>query len=96
MSTAEAAGKAAKDEFMTGRFQNQSSVAMFFDPFKKMQLLTMEANNNKAKITSTQEKVNYILIVIYYILPKQIKKSAACHTIFYFYFVADNQVPGAG
>uniref|UniRef100_UPI00358F49B5 uncharacterized protein n=1 Tax=Myxine glutinosa TaxID=7769 RepID=UPI00358F49B5 len=53
---AETAGQAAKQEFIEKRFKNQASDMGFFDPVKKLKLLTMEAGNKVAKLTSSEGK----------------------------------------
>lgn len=55
---AESAGKIAKQAFIKERFQNQSLESSFFDPIKKLKLLTMEASNKKVKMTTQQGKVS--------------------------------------
>ena len=53
---AEEAGRAAKQLFKE-RLEKNTSGEGFFDPVKKLKLLTMEAGNKKVKLTSTQGKV---------------------------------------
>lgn len=53
---AEVTGKAAKDKFIKERFMNGSE-SSFFDPIKRLKLLTMEACNKKVTLTSVQGKV---------------------------------------
>ena len=57
---AEAAGKAAKAEFIEKRFKDKESTVTFFDPVKKLKLQTMEMRNKTAKLTSSQGKVQQI------------------------------------
>lgn len=53
---AEAIGKAAKTDFVK-RLQNDETMG-FFDPIKRKNLKTMEANNKRVTLTSSQGKVN--------------------------------------
>ena len=45
MFRAVAAGKAIKQEFIEKQFKDQTSDMGFFDPIKKLKLLTMEVSN---------------------------------------------------
>ena len=53
---AEAAGKLAKETFVSERFEEKSKE--FFDPIHKLKLLTMEASNKTVKLTSSKGKVS--------------------------------------
>ena len=52
---AECVGKTAKQDFIDNRFKESN--LSFFDPVKRIKLLTMEKNNKMAKLTSSQGKV---------------------------------------
>ena len=54
---AEDAGKKARETFISERFKKGTAEVNFFDPVTKLKLLTMEANNKKVKLTTTQGKV---------------------------------------
>ena len=65
---AEAAGKAAKQQFIDERFVSKKKE--FFEPLKKQKLKTMEHCNKKVKLTSAQGKVdiNSTIFTHFYII----------------------------
>ena len=54
---AERVGNEAKEQFVQERLQGPNPQKNFFDSIKKFRLLTMDSNNKKVKLTSSQGKV---------------------------------------
>ena len=69
---AEKAGKKAKELFISERFEKSTAEVNFFDPVKKLKLLTMEANNKK-KLNLQQHRERYFYL--YFILLSYIQDS---------------------
>ena len=59
---AEAAGRAAKEQFINERFVCKSKA--FFERIKKLKLRTMDQSNKKVKLTSAKGKVDTLLSLI--------------------------------
>lgn len=94
---AEAAGRAAKEQFIHKRFVSKKKG--FFDRLKKLNLKTMDHCSKKVKLTSAQGKVdidstNSLIAITYFI--KKIKSGHCVNaSLISSYSIAALYVPGA-